>query len=445
MKQKTILIKNAWTVNDGLGRCCSVAIENGKISQIFRGEFRGISDGYDEVIDAKGLILLPGAIDTHVHFREPGLTHKGDIASESRAAVAGGITSFIDMPNVVPQTTTVDALNEKFERAKRSSLTNYSFYLGATNDNLEELVKEGAKRAAGIKVFMGSSTGNMLVDNSNTLAKIFQLGRLTAVHCEDENIIRQNSEQYKGIFGDNIPFSYHPSIRSAKACYTSAQRAVKLALNYGTRLHLLHISTAKELSLLDKNISGEICVNYLWFTDKDYEMLGSRIKCNPAIKTLKDREKLRGAIRNMGNIIVSTDHAPHTKEEKVGNYWNVPSGIPSIQHSLVMMLELYWQGILHYETVVEKMCHNPATLFGIKNRGFIREGYYADLVLVALNPKSPWTVSKDNILYKCGWSPLENQSFSHKVVKTFVNGQLVYNDGNFLEDFRGMELEFNNK
>ena len=396
-----------------------------------------------EVIDAQGLLCFPGVIDTHVHFREPGLTHKADMHSESRAAIAGGVTSFIDMPNTNPQTTTIEALNNKFFCATRTSLANYSFYLGATNDNVEELMKDEARRAAGIKVFMGSSTGNMLVDSPEILKQIFSLNQLVAVHCEDESTILKNHEEF---LHEDLNITFHPKIRSEEACWKSSSHAVELAQKHDTHLHLLHISTEKELSLLDtkplrdKRITAEACVHYLWFCDKDYVRFHNAIKCNPAIKTKADRDALRKAVIKGKIDIISTDHAPHLWAEKQGNCLTAASGISMIQHSLVAMLELCQQDIFTYETIVEKMCHNPAVLFGIKDRGFIKEGYYADLVLV--DPNQPWTVGTENILSKCGWSPFEKMVFSHKVVKTFVNGNMVYNNGIFNKNVHGMKLKF---
>jgi dihydroorotase len=395
-------------------------------------------------------------IDDQVHFREPGLTHKGDIQSESRAAVAGGITSFMDMPNTIPQTTTVEALNDKFRRGPKESMANYSFFIGATNDNLDELKKKGAGRATAVKVFMGSSTGNMLVDNVDTLEKIFaEIRQIIAVHCESETIIRANKEKYIQAFGEDLDISFHPKIRSCEACYASSSEAVALAKKHDTRLHLFHLSTAKEMELLEasphgiagqarndkivKKITGEVCIHHLWFSEEDYARLGNRIKWNPAIKTKADRDALRQALIDGKLDVVATDHAPHTWEEKQGSCLKAASGGPMVQHALTVMLELCRQGVFTKELIVEKTAHAPAELFGIKDRGYIREGYYADLVLV--DPNQSWTVTKDNLLYKCGWSPLEGQTFSHKIVQTFVNGKLVYDNGKFDEDFRGKELE----
>ena len=440
-----ILIKNAEIINEKERYKGSVLLGNEHIKAIYRENIPPEILTQSEIIDAEGLWLLPGLIDDQVHFREPGLTHKADIHSESRAAIAGGITSFMDMPNTVPQTISVEALNEKFDRAAKSSLANYSFFIGATNDNLEELKKTAAGRAAAVKVFMGSSTGNMLVDNEQTLENIFsEVKMIIAAHCECESIIACNKTYYIEKYGENLDVSFHPKIRSAEACYNSSSEAVKLAKKYDSRLHLFHLSTEKEISLLEikplkeKKITAEVTVQHLWFSDEDYAKKGNRIKWNPAIKTKKDRDALRQALINGQIDVIATDHAPHTQEEKQGSCLQAASGGPMVQHALPAMLELCKQGIFSPELVVEKMAHNPAILFHIQKRGFIREGYYADLVLV--DPNQSWTVSKDNLLYKCNWSPFEGETFSHKVVKTFVNGTLVYNNGIFNEDFRGKEL-----
>ncbi len=442
----TTLITNATIINEGTQRKGSVLINNGIIEKIFdQGET--LPDA-DNKIDATGKLLLPGIIDDQVHFREPGLTHKGDIHSESRAAVAGGITSFMEMPNTKPQTTTLTALEDKYAVASEKSFANYSFYFGATNDNAEELVKVDPKSVCGIKVFMGSSTGNMLVDDDKTLSKIFsEAPTIVTTHCEDEATIRKNTEYYKNKFGEGISFRYHPVIRSAEACYISSAKAAELATKYGTQLHILHLSTAKEMELLDaqtplkdKKITGEVCVHHLWFTEDDYDKYGSRIKWNPAVKSSADREALRNAVNSGKLDVVATDHAPHTLEEKNNTYFKAPSGGPLVQHSLVTMLEMARQGIFTYEKVVEKMCHAPAILFRVNKRGFIREGYHADITLV--DPAAEWIVSKENILYKCGWSPFEGTSFSHKVTHTFVNGNLVYENGLVNEDIRGERLSF---
>ena len=439
-------IKGASLVNENQIFKASVLVSDGKIQEVSETEFESISDKY-EIIDAKGLYLLPGVIDDQVHFREPGLTQKGDIYSESKAAVAGGITSFMEMPNTKPPAITQQLLEEKFNIASKNSFANYSFYIGASNDNLDVLLNTDINNVCGIKVFMGSSTGNMLVDDENTLSQMFQKSKLLiAVHCEEESIIRNNASDYLHKYGNEAPVSVHPRIRSEEACYTSSKKAVDLANKYGTRLHLLHLSTAKELSLLsdkpvsEKNITSEVCVHHLWFSENDYEKYGNRIKWNPAIKTLNDRNKLREAVNNGTLDIVATDHAPHTIEEKSLGYFQAPSGGPLVQHSLVAMLEMYHQGVFRLEKVVEKMCHIPAQLFNVKNRGFIKKGQFADLVLVDLN--NPWTVNTDNILYKCKWSPFEGTTFKSKVITTFVNGIPIYNKGEFNESIKGKALEF---
>ncbi|GHV55775.1 dihydroorotase [Bacteroidia bacterium] len=441
-----ICIRNATIINEGIRRQADVFIDGERIHSVHSNSACTVHRiPCTQTIDATGLWLLPGLIDDQVHFREPGLTHKGDIHSESRAAVAGGITSFIDMPNTLPQTITVEALNDKFERAARESLANYAFAIGATNDNLPELKKTDAARAAAIKIFMGASTGNMLVDNPDTLERIFsEAAQIIAVHCESEAIIRANKEKYLRESGENLDISCHPKIRSSEACYASSSEAVALAQKHHTRLHLFHLSTAKEMELLEakplkeKRITGEVCIHHLWFSDEDYARLGNRIKWNPAIKTKADRDALRQALIDGKLDVVATDHAPHTWEEKQGSCLQAASGGPMVQHALIVMLELCRQGIFTPELVVEKMAHAPAELFKIRDRGYIREGYYADLVLV--DPNQSWTVTKENLLYKCGWSPLEGTTFSHQVVKTFVNGSLVYDNGRFDENFRGKEL-----
>jgi dihydroorotase len=391
---------------------------------------------------------MPGVIDDQVHFREPGLTHKGDIASESAAAAAGGITSYMEMPNTNPQTVTQELLEEKYRIAGDKSAVNYSFYMGATNSNFDELKKTDPTRVCGIKIFMGSSTGNMLVDDDKTLSRIFaEIPMLMTTHCEDEATIKANLGHYKSIYGENIDFGYHHLIRSSEACYKSSAKAASLAHKYGTRLHILHLSSKEEMSLLEpgditgKNVTGEVCVHHLWFSNDDYPKFGSRIKWNPAIKTAQDRDALRKALNENRLDVVATDHAPHTLEEKNNTYLKAPSGGPLVQHSLVAMLEMVKQEVFTYEKVVEKMCHAPAKLFGIKNRGFIREGFKADLVVVS--PSQNLTVAKDNILYKCRWSPFEGTTFSHKVIHTFVNGRHVYNDGVIDNSVRGERLLFN--
>lgn len=442
------LIHQATIINEGASFIGSVFIENDKISRIFKGDVpENILNRCKQIIDARGLYLTPGVIDDQVHFREPGLTHKGDIATESRAAVAGGVTSFMEMPNTNPQTVTMEALHQKFETAAGKSAANFSFYFGATNDNFKELKKVDKKNVCGVKVFMGASTGNMLVDNERTLQEIFaETDMLIATHCEKEDIIRENIETYRRKFGEDVPISYHPLIRSAEACYRSSAQAVELADKYGSRLHVLHLSTAREMTLFsnapltDKKITAEVCVHHLWFTDADYPRLGALIKWNPAVKTENDRTALRTALKNGKLDVVATDHAPHLLSEKEGGALKAASGGPLVQHSLQTMLELSAQGHFSKEFVVEKMCHAHAQLFNVKQRGYIREGYYADLVLV--NPNKPYTVSKENILYKCGWSPFEGETFSHSIEKTFVNGNLVFDNGVVAENVFGKALEF---
>lgn len=444
-----ILIHKATIINEGRTFIGSVLIEKERISKVYSEENvpENIFQRCCQVIDAEGLYLIPGAIDDQVHFRDPGLTHKGDIATESRAAVAGGVTSFMDMPNTNPQTISISALNEKFEMAAGKSLANFSFYLGATNYNIDQLLKVDKKNVCGVKVFMGASTGNMLVDNEMALRRIFaEVDSLIATHCEKEEIIRENVNAYKKKFGENIPIEYHPLIRSAEACYQSSAQAVDLADKYGSRLHVLHLSTAREMSLFDtsplneKKITAEVCAHHLWFTDADYGRLGARIKWNPAVKTVEDREALRIALKSGKLDVVATDHAPHLPEEKEGGCLKAASGGPLVQHSLQAMLQLAHQGVFSKELVVQKMCHAPAELFRVKNRGYIREGYFADLVLV--NPRKSYTVNKNNILYKCGWSPFEGETFSHTIEKTFVNGNLVFDNGALIDSVLGKALEF---
>lgn len=443
-----ILIHRATIINEGETYEGSVLIERDRITRLFRGD---VPESYfkqcREVMDARGLWLMPGAIDDQVHFREPGLTRKGDLYTESRAAVAGGVTSFMEMPNTQPQTTNLDELEKKFELAASKSVANFSFYLGATNDNLSELKRVNKKEVCGVKVFMGSSTGNMLVDDKRTLQEIFaEVDILIATHCENEEIIQENLALYRAKYGEEIPVKYHPLIRDAEACYRSSAEAVELADKYGSQLHVLHLSTAREMSLFspglveDKKITAEACVHHLWFTDKDYDRLGARIKWNPAIKTMEDREALREALKGGRLDVVATDHAPHLLNEKEGGVLQAASGGPLVQHSLQAMLELASQGVFTNELVVEKMCHSPAKLFNIKERGFIREGYYADLVLV--DPNLPYTVSDKSVWYKCGWSPFEGEVFGATVKKTFVNGHLVYDEGQFAENLFGKAIEF---
>lgn len=440
------LIKNATIVNEGKTFKANVLIENDIISKIITDDTEVLN--VDETIDASNLFLIPGAIDDQVHFREPGLTHKAEIYTEAKAAVAGGITSFMEMPNTVPNTLTQELLQEKYDRASEVSLANYSFFMGASNENLKEVLKTDPKKVCGVKVFMGSSTGNMLVDDKTTLEGIFkECEMLIATHCEDETMIKQKTLSYKTKYGDDIPIQYHPIIRSANACYKSSSMAAELATKFNTRLHILHISTEKELSLFsnklplsEKKITAEACVHHLWFSDEDYETKQSLIKWNPAVKTAQDREAIIQAVNDNIIDIIATDHAPHTLEEKKNVYTKAPSGGPLVQHALAAILEYYHQGKFELEKIVEKMCHHPAICFQVEKRGFIREGYKADLVLVDLD--NPWTVSSDNILYKCKWSPFEGATFKSKVVKTFVNGNLVYDNGNFNETNKGERLSF---
>jgi dihydroorotase len=443
---KTILIVNANIVNEGKVFEGDVLIDGEYIKAIGTDLS---SRRADVNIDAAGKYLFPGGIDDQVHFREPGLTHKGDIHSESRAAVAGGITSFMEMPNTVPPVFTQELLANKFEIAARTSLANYSFYMGAANDNLEEVMKTDINQVCGLKVFMGSSTGNLLVDDPKTLESIFsRFPALIASHCEHEPTIRHNSAEFRDRYGENVPIACHPLIRSADACYKSSSFAVELAKKHGTRFHVLHISTAMETSLFDnalplekKKITAEACIHHLWFSDADYERLGTRIKWNPAIKTAADREAIFNALLDDRIDIIATDHAPHTLDEKQNTYFNAPSGGPLIQHSLVAMLEFYHQGKISLEKIAQKMSHNPAILFQVSKRGFIREGYFADLVLVDLN--SPWQVSKGNIRYKCGWSPFESVTLKSRIHQTFVSGHLAYHEGIIDDHQLGRRLTFN--
>ena len=439
------LIKNAQIVNENQIFKGDLLIENDLILKIGND----ISEeNAHRVIDADGKYLLPGVIDDQVHFREPGLTHKGDIESESRAAIAGGVTSFIEQPNTVPNAVTQELLEEKYKIAAEKSLANYSFMMGGTNDNLEEILKTNPRNVAGIKLFLGSSTGNMLVDNPETLENIFSKTKmLIAVHCEDEATIRANTEKYRKEFGDDIPMKFHHLIRSEEACYISSSKAVELAEKTGARLHVFHVSTAKETELFrndiplkDKKITAEVCVHHLTFTDVDYETKGTLIKWNPAVKTQKDKDGLWKALLDDRIDVIATDHAPHTWEEKQNVYTKAPSGGPLVQHSLVLMIENFKNGKITLEKIVEKMCHNPAILFQIEKRGFIREGYKADVVLVDLNDNS--TVTKENILYKCGWSPFEGSVFHSKITHTFVNGNLVYENGKVAHEKFGERLLF---
>ena len=443
----SILIQNAAIVNEGSIFNGDLLIIEELIAAIGNSDEMKIPKDC-RIINANGFYLFPGVIDDQVHFREPGLTHKGDINSETRAAVAGGMTSFMDMPNTVPQTITVDTLNEKYRLGSEKSLINYSFLIGATNDNLDEIMKTDPKEVPGIKLFMGSSTGNMLVDNEQALRDLFKSARLPiSAHCEDENTIRKNTEIYRNKYGENIPFEMHSLIRSREACFISSNYAIRLAKEYDTRLHIFHLSTADEMKLFSnelplekKKITAEVCVHHIWFDESSYEEKGALIKWNPAIKTRFDRDALINAVNNNIIDVIATDHAPHTLKEKMNTYFNAPSGGPLAQHSLVAMLELWHRRVFSLEKIVEKMCHNPAILFNIKERGFIREGYKADLCII--NTDGPWTVSKENILYKCGWSPFEGQTFRSKVLTTIVNGTVVYDDGVINEDYRGQRLMF---
>jgi dihydroorotase len=445
---KKILIHKAKIINEGHSYKGSLLIEGDKISKIFKDEVPSNILQNAEVIDGEEKWVIPGVIDTHVHFREPGLTQKGDFYTESKAAIAGGITSFMDMPNTLPQTISMELFNQKAELAAQKSLANFSFYLGATNDNVDELLNVDPQKVCGIKIFMGSSTGNMLVNDRETLNRIFaESPVLIATHNEDEKIIQENIQKYRAEFGDKpIPISYHELIRNSDACYKSTAMTIELAKKHNTRLHVLHLSTEKELALFEKKpisekrITAETCVAYLWFDDRDYERLGARIKCNPSIKKEKSRLSLLKAVESGYIDSIATDHAPHLLSEKEGDALHAVSGIPTIQHSLSMMLELAKKGNFSKEQVVEKMCHNPARMFNIEKRGFIRKGFFADLVIV--EPNSPYKIEKDNIMYKCGWSPLEGVTLSHRVTHTFVNGNLVYNEGSFNETEKGRLLNF---
>ncbi|MDB0027318.1 dihydroorotase [Flavobacteriales bacterium] len=438
------LIKNAQLVNEGKIYKADVLIKNKIIKQIDAK----INIEVDQIIDAEGLHLIPGVIDDQVHFREPGLTHKANIYTESKAAIAGGITSFMEMPNTNPQALTQELLEAKYKIAAENSIANYSFFMGASNDNLEEVLKTDAKTVAAIKIFMGSSTGNMLVDNKNVLEEIFsKSSMLIAVHCEDEETIQGNITKAKEQYGEEVPISEHPNIRSAEACYKSSSMAVELAKKYNTRLHVFHLSTEKEIELFDnslplaeKRITAEVCIHHLWFDESKYAEKGTLIKWNPAVKKESDKNALLQALLDGKLDVIATDHAPHTLEEKSNTYFNAPSGGPLVQHALPAMLAFVNQGKISIEKVVEKMCHNPAICFRVENRGFIREGYFADLVLVDFD--KPWVVSKENILYKCGWSPFEGESFNAQITHTFVNGLIAYEYGNFNETRRGMRLTF---
>lgn len=446
--QKKYFIQGATLINEGRRFIANVKVENGFISEITENADAIVPEGF-EIISGQGKWLLPGIIDDQVHFRDPGLTHKADLYTESRAAVAGGVTSFMEMPNTVPNTLTQELLEEKYKMASEKSLANYSFYMGASNDNLSEIVKTDPRNVCGIKVFMGASTGNMLVDKAETLEGIFRdAPTLVAVHCEDEATIRINTEAMRKKYGEDVPVEMHPHIRNHESCLKSSTFAIQLAKKYNTRLHVLHLSTADELELLSdapatsgKRITAEVCVHHLWFDDTHYAKLGSRIKWNPAVKTAKDREALLKGLLDGKLDVIATDHAPHTLEEKSRTYFSCPSGGPLVQHSLVTMLEMCHQGKLTPEMVVEKMCHAPARIFSIDRRGYIQQGYHADLVLV--DPDSPWNVTTENILYKCGWSPLEGAMFHSKITHTFVGGHLAWANGSFDNSQNGSRLIFN--
>ncbi|MDT7829187.1 dihydroorotase [Pricia sp. S334] len=441
---KKTLLKNANIVNENSVFESDMLLQGERITKIATD----ISDDHATVIDLNGKHLLPGIIDDQVHFREPGLTHKGDIASESRAAIAGGITSYMEQPNTVPQTTTIKKLEKKFELGAKHSFANYSFPFGGTNDNLEELKKLDKKACSGVKLFLGSSTGNMLVDDETVIERIFKnTDMVISAHCEDEETIKQNLARYQDEYGDDIPIKYHPRIRSADACYLSSSKAIELAKKTGARLHVFHLSTGRETELFrndiplkDKKITAEVCIHHLWFSDADYATQGTLIKWNPAVKTAVDREKLWKALLDDRLDVIATDHAPHTLEEKDNVYTKAPSGGPLVQHALPAILEKYHDGQISLEKITEKMCHNPSMLFQVEKRGYIREGYFADLTVVDLN--SPWQVSKENIAYKCGWSPFEGNRFRSKITHTFVNGHLAYVNGNWSDERRAKRMTF---
>jgi len=444
-----ILIHNARIINEGRIFTGSVLISNGLIEQVYKGTPSARKVPSNAIrFDADGKILMPGVIDSQVHFREPGLTHKADLASESRAAVAGGVTSFMEMPNTIPPALTQELLEEKYALAAQKSVANYSFYMGTSNDNIEEVLKTNPETVCGVKIFLGASTGNLLVDNINAIRRLFaECKMLIAAHCEDESVIRKNTAIYREKYGENVPIELHPEIRSEEACYNSSEFAVNLAKKFGTRLHVLHLSTDKETWLFDnklplekKKITSEVCVHHLWFSQEDYQLLGSKIKWNPAIKSAKDRAGLLAALLENRMDVIATDHAPHTIEEKSKPYFSCPSGGPLVQHSLQVMLEFYHQGLISLEKIVEKMCHAPAICFRVRKRGYIRPGYFADLVLVDLDASH--NVNKSNILYKCGWSPFESYTFSSQITHTFVNGNLVYENGLVHDHIKGSRLLF---
>ncbi|GGH36002.1 dihydroorotase [Mangrovimonas yunxiaonensis] len=447
MQHNSLLIKNAKIVNEGRIFEGDIFVEDGLIKKIDTSI--SAKSAHVKVVDAEGNYALPGVIDDQVHFREPGLTHKATIETESRAAVAGGITSFIEMPNTVPQTTTIEKLEEKFAIASKSSYANYSFMFGGTNDNLAEIKQVDTKTVAGLKLFLGSSTGNMLVDNPDVLEQIFSSTNMViSVHCEDEQTIKNNLETYKKQYGDDIPLKFHPKIRSEEACYLSSSKAIELAKKTGARLHVFHLSTGKETQLFsnkiplkDKKITAEVCIHHLWFSDADYDEKGTLIKWNPAVKTKTDRAQLWEALLDDRIDVIATDHAPHTLDEKNNVYTKAPSGGPLVQHALVAMFEAFHNGKITLEKLVEKMCHNPAILFEIEKRGFLKEGYFADIILV--DPASPWTVNKDNLAYKCGWSPFEGTTFKSRITHTFVNGHLAYENFKYSDQKNGKRLTFN--
>lgn len=437
-----ILIQNTQLINEGTIEFTDVLIENGIFKTIAPNINVSQLEENVTLIDGSGKYLLPGLIDDQVHFREPGLTHKANIETESKAAIAGGITSFIEMPNTVPQATTIELLEDKFTTASKTSYANYSFMFGGTNDNLEEVLKVDKHSVAGLKLFLGSSTGNMLVDNPDTLRSIFKSTDLViSVHCEDEATIRKNMAAHLEEFGEDIPIHLHPIIRSEEACYLSSSKAIELAKETGARLHVFHLSTAKELALFDnsiplkdKKITAEVCIHHLWFSEEDYHTKGTHIKWNPAVKTAKDRDALLAGLLADKIDVIATDHAPHTLDEKDNIYTKAPSGGPLVQHALVALLEMYHQGKISLEKIVEKACHNPAILFQVEKRGYVKEGYFADAVLVDLN--KPWTVEKDNILYKCNWSPFEGNTFKSQISHTFLNGNIAYENGKVNENER---------
>jgi dihydroorotase len=448
MKSSDILIRNATIVNEGRQFKGYVLISGQLIKAVAEGDIEPTGDC--EVIDATGLLLLPGIIDCHVHFREPGVTHKADLSTESRAAVAGGVTSFFEMPNTQPQTVTLELLEQKMALAAEKSLANYSFFLGASNDNINEIVNADPHTVCGVKVFFGASTGNMLVDKISTLEEIFRRSPIpVAAHCEDEATIRANTQAMRSKYGEDIPVGMHAVIRNTESCFRSSELAVSLARKYNTRLHITHLSTAVELNLLEtislnkKRITAEVCTHYLWFCDEDYARLGTKLKVNPAIKSASDKAALLQGLLDNKVDIISTDHAPHLEEEKDNTYFKAPSGTPLVQHSLQAMLQLVKQGKIELSTLVEKMCHAPAVCYSIENRGFVRPGYFADLVLV--NPDHKYTVDKENILYKCGWSVFEGTTFDTRIEKTFVNGQLAFDKGIINDKVKGLRLTFDRK